>query len=215
MPRPRAAGFTLIELLVALAIFAVMSGIAYSGLAAVVRAREHLEIRSRELGALQLTVGLLERDLRQAVARPIRDRYGEARGALIGGRAGFEVSTLAASSPRIANKPTVGRVGYAFADGKLARIAWPVLDRTPASAPAARELLDGIERLELRYLDRGNQWIDAWPPARSDVATLETLPRAVEVRLMLAAGGQVTRLIELPDAVEARLSGPAPPGGTK
>jgi len=204
----RARGFTLIEVLVALAIFAVLSGLAYTGLVAVVGARERLDAEAKRLGALQLAVTLLERDLRQAVPRPVRDRFGEIRPSFVGTRSGFELTTLLPTSAAIRAQPAPVRVGWALADRHLARAPWPVLDRTPATQPAPRELVDGVDRIELRYLDRSNQWIDAWPQPRAEGDTIQSLPRAVEVKLVLETGGTITRVVELANPVAPRAATP-------
>ena len=203
----RARGFTLIELLVALAIFAVLSGLAYTGLVAVVNARERLDAEAKRLGALQLAVTLLERDVRQAIPRPVRDRFGEVRPSLVGARNTLELTTILPTSAAVRAQPAPTRVGWSVADGHLARVPWPVLDRTPATQPAPRELLDHVERLELRYLDRTNHWAEAWPPPRAEGDTLESLPRAIELKLVLSAGGTITRLVELPAPVAPRAAG--------
>jgi len=78
------AGFTLLEVVVAVALFAVVSTLAYGGLAAVLRSREQLSEASAQLAQLQLAMQMFERDVRSAVLRPVRDGYGEVLPALMG-----------------------------------------------------------------------------------------------------------------------------------
>jgi len=80
-----ARGFTLLELLVALAVFAIMSIAAYSGLRNVLFTRAAVEEQTRRLAAVQLAVFRLEQDIEQTVPRGIRDEYGEPQAALVGG----------------------------------------------------------------------------------------------------------------------------------
>jgi len=52
-----ARGFTLLELLIALAVFAILSVMAYRGLTAVGEARARVEAQAEALAALQLAPG--------------------------------------------------------------------------------------------------------------------------------------------------------------
>ena len=60
-----ATGFTLIELVVALAIFALLSVMAYSGLRLVLDARERTAQQAERLATLQLAFTVIGRDLEQ------------------------------------------------------------------------------------------------------------------------------------------------------
>jgi general secretion pathway protein J len=197
----RAAGFTLLELLVALALFAVLAAMAYGGLASMVRTREQLGARGERLAAMQLAVSLLERDLRQAALRPVRGRSGEILPTLIGQTRGFEISTMNAVSPLVVARPTVVRVGYALDGRRLQRLAFAVLDRSPATQPASKTLLEAVDDLGLRYLNADQAWIDQWPPPRPGGPDMEALPRAVELTLRSADFGTIRRVIALPDPI--------------
>jgi general secretion pathway protein J len=65
-------GFSLIELLIALAVFATMAALAYGGLDSVARTRAELGRQQDAFRDLMRGVGLIERDLRQAISRPVR-----------------------------------------------------------------------------------------------------------------------------------------------
>ena len=59
---------------------------------------------------------------------------------------------------------TVQRVVYRLEEGKLFREHWTVMDATLATPPVRRELLDRVERVDIRYLTNGREWIAEWPP---------------------------------------------------
>ena len=82
------AGFTLLELLVALAVFSIMGAAAYSGLDSVLQTRAAVADQSERLGEVQMAFALLERDIEQIIARPIRDDFGQQQAALIGDNTG-------------------------------------------------------------------------------------------------------------------------------
>ena len=79
-------GFTLLEILIALAIFAIMSMMAYAGLAAILDARASTVPRSQQLAQLQTTLYLFNEDLNQVINRPIRDQFGSSEPAFSIGR---------------------------------------------------------------------------------------------------------------------------------
>ena len=58
---------------------------------------------------------------------------------------------------------TVQRVVYLLEDGKLERQYWTVMDATLSTVPVKRELLDHVQRVEIRYLTSGREWITEWP----------------------------------------------------
>ena len=191
-----------------------MAALAYGGLDSAVRTRAALGREQAQFQALRRSVGLLERDLRQAVARPVRGSYGETLPALIGTADRIELTRIGFANPQAERRSNLERVAYALADGKLARSAWPVLDRAPGTNANASVLRDGVRAFRLRYLDAGNRWRDAWPPlaAASDTTT-PALPRAIEFRIETPELGEITRLVELvspwPDA--AAEAGVPPP----
>ena len=84
--RRQETGFSLIELVVALAVFAALAAAAYGGLSSVAQTRGALAEKQDRLAAIVRAVSTFERDLRQAVSRPVRgNSRGEAVPALIGG----------------------------------------------------------------------------------------------------------------------------------
>lgn len=194
----RTQGFTLLELLVAVAVFAVVATMAYGGLRVVVDAKSRLDEQAREWRALQIAVYAIERDLRQAVPRAIREDYGDPRPALQGGEDRAEWSRLDLSVDGSGVGASLGRVRYYLADGELWQERELVLDRAPRESARRRRLLEGVESLEFRYWAAADAIGRDWPPARGDLP-LDSLPRGVEFRLRGERFGEVSRLVELPE----------------
>jgi type II secretion system protein J len=85
------------------------------------------------------------------------------------------------------------RVGYRLRDGALEYLVWPDLDAAPGSAPAAYELLGDVADLQWQALDSDGRWTTEWPAQRPATA----LPRAVSMRIVLAGGESITRILPL------------------
>jgi general secretion pathway protein J len=207
-------GFTLLELTVALAIFAVLSTLAYGGLRQVLEARRETERVAERLAALQGALRQLELDLAQAAPRPIRDERGAPQGALVAsviGDLALELTSASWRNPAGLPRSTLRRVGYRVKNGVLFRYAWGVLDRSPDSEPVAEVLLSDVHQIALRFLDPQREWQREWPPLAEGTSGTQTLPVAVEVTLDLADWGVVQRLFRLPDA---RLPGSEASAGT-
>ena len=77
------------------------------------------------------------------------------------------------------------------------RFHWPVMDRTLSTVPVRTELLEGVENVEVRFLDSGGEWHLDWPPlGMAGPQRLVVRPRAVEFAIELEDFGRVWRLVE-------------------
>lgn len=198
----KARGFTLVELLVAMAIFAILSMLAYGGYNEAVKGREIARASMARLEALQTTVRLLTQDFEQLAPRPVRDVLGDSRlPALLADQRGqnlFALTRAGWSNPAGLQRATLQRVAYILEGGKLRREHLTVLDATLASEPLKRELIDRVKSVRVRFMDRQKQWQEQWPPLNAPPATIaRARPLAVEVGLDLEDFGEVTRLIEV------------------
>lgn len=136
-------GFTLLEILIALAIFSVMSMMAYAGLAAMLDARASTVPRAQQLAQLQTTLYLLNEDLSQVITRPIRDQLGSSEPAFSIGR-GNEILVFTRTVPSwLANSSETNllRVSYSLEKEALYRRVWTIPDRTQQTEYRRRKLL--------------------------------------------------------------------------
>ncbi|MCK9488514.1 MAG: type II secretion system minor pseudopilin GspJ [Xanthomonadales bacterium] len=191
----RSLGFTLIELLVALAIFAIMAGIAYAGLDAVSRSHAALDQRERELAALGRGLTVLERDLRSLARRSVRDGEGQSLPPLLAQAQYLELSSYGRGRAAGGDLGLIERQAYARDSDGLLRLRWPVLDRARSTVPEQRLLIPGIESLRWRFLDQAGQWHDVWPPPMASDANQP--PRAAELELRHVSLGSIRRVVEL------------------
>lgn len=198
LPPSSSRAFTLIELLVALSVFAVVAVLAYGGLSTLMGARSQTEKAAHRLANLQMAVTLLSGDLEQAAERPVRGDYGDPLAALGGDRRHLAMTRAGHANPTGARRATLERVRWGVEDGDLVRWSWPVLDRTPASVPGQRRLLEDVRDLRFRYR-LGGEWLDEWPPGGAGAPAAGVLPRAVEFTLELGDWGTVSRVVLLPE----------------
>ena len=186
-------GFTLLELIVVLAIFAVLSVMAYGGLSTVLTARTHVAQALDRTAALQKGYLRLRNDFQQLRARPARDGYGEVQPALlVQPDGGVEFTRSGWRNPLSQPRSALERVAYRLDDRRLMRQSWRVLDRAQESTPVEVAVLDQVEELAWRFLDAKLEWHDAWPPAATTVGSAPAPPPlAVELTLQLKDLGEV------------------------
>lgn len=201
MSRTHTSGFTLIEVLVALAVFGVMSALAYMTLGQTLNNSQMLNERMDRLQSIQRTMNYLSSELLQAAPRSIRADLGESEPALRSSfAADFSLQLTHGGWPNSAGVPrsTQQRTAYRIEDEELIRYHWNVLDRTVNNIPVATVLLDEIESLTFRFLQSDGEWSDQWPPVNVQAASNSTsLPRAVEITLTLPGEGELTRMVEV------------------
>jgi len=199
----RSAGFTLIELLVAMAIFAVVAVMAYSGLDIVMKARKQGDAHAVKLAALQTSFAILERDIEQAVNRSIRDSFGDDQPAMIGDDESLEFTRTGRRNPGGFSRSHLHRIAYGIEDEQLMRASWQMLDRAQDSEAASGPLFDEVESITFSYLDDQLAWQSEWPVRNltpSNNSSAPELPRAIELTIESEQWGEIRRVFRVAGA---------------
>jgi general secretion pathway protein J len=192
------SGFTLLELLIAIAIFAVLAAMAYSGLNNVLITSSHAQQKAERLGQLQWALTIMQRDIEQSIDRSIRDSYGNSDFPMKSSQAGYgnqlEFTRIGRADFGLPRSSLV-RIAYRVEDKKLYRMQWQALDRAQDATPYEQVLLTDVKELTLRFMDAKGTLQDDWPPTSSLInQPVSALPTAVFVELDTEAFGHIERL---------------------
>lgn len=192
-------GFTLLEILVAIAVFAVMSSLAYAGLTRMLEGRDRIEAERERWRSVALAFVQLEDDLAQARPRPVRDVIGTQQPAF----RGQPVDSRALGEPSLeftrgglylapeSTTPDLQRIAYRLREGTLYRLSWSTLDRPPVAEPREQALLGNADNMTLRFHAANGGWSERWPVDDNKTA----LPDAIEIAFDLAGVGRLTRVL--------------------
>ena len=205
-------GFTLLELLIALAVFSILSLMAYSGLQIVMDSKEHTEKQADRLIELQRAFTFIGRDIEQTIGRSIRDSFGDTKAAMVGSSFGtipLEFTRAGWRNPAKLTRSSMERVMYRYDEENITRLSVSALDQPPQVEPLERHLLSEVKELKFRYLDDKLSWNDSWPPSFGPAAGLSSLPRAVEVTLDMIGFGEIKRIFRVSPGEYVRNNAPA------
>ncbi len=199
-------GFTLLELLVAIAVFAIMSLMAYSGLNTVLNSYSHIKQKTEQLTELQTAFTLISRDIEQAIERPVRNSYGEPLEPMTNDSENLDIilefTRTGRPNPAALPRSNLQRIAYMLDDGQLIRLNWPVLDRAPETEPYETALLTKIKSVSIRFLDENMEWQEEWPlksKAEAESGIIKT-PKALEITIDSEIWGEIRRLFRVPGA---------------
>lgn len=200
--RRAARGFTLLEVMVAVAIFGVISLIAYGGFNQLTQQSGIVESNASRTRSIQSTVHRMAEDLAMLEPRPVREPLGESLEPAL--RSDTRTETLVEltrsgwTNPAGMPRSTLQRVAYRLQDNKLQRAYWNSLDRTLTAEPTTAVLLDKVRAVSFRFMDQNQSWHEQWPPlgySGPDAARLR--PIAVEFTIELEDWGKLVRLVEV------------------
>ncbi|CAG0910084.1 unnamed protein product [Cyprideis torosa] len=181
------------------AVFAVLSAMAYGGLNSVLTASQRTREASQSMQELQLAMSLLQQDFSQITNRSIRDEFGDLQPAVKSGSEYEQIISFTRTgwrNPAAAVRSTMQRVAYRLDEKTLVREHWQQLDRAPNAEVISLPLLEDVETFRFRYLSESNEWQDQWPPIGVEVEAAQ-LPRAVEFTLNTAKWGDIVRIFPL------------------
>jgi len=189
-------GFTLIELLIAMAIFAVLAVMAYSGLSTVIATSKGVERQIVQLEELQRAMTMIEADLRQIKPRAVNTGLGQRKQAFEAGQnAEFLVEFTRGGYPNPAGvlRSSLQRIRYGLDDdGNLVRNSWQHVDYTSSVEPQTLVLLTGVESVEWRFLGDNARWGTSWKKEASKNAEI---PKAIEITIKHEQFSEIRRLI--------------------
>lgn len=192
----RSTGFTLIEVLLALAIFGVISVLAYRATAALTDGEARLSAEAQRWRNLEALFTRFEADIRQAVPRDSRAgaRTEPAWLALQADAAGNAALVFSRAGAEFADEPGIAgqRIGYRLRGHAVEIAYWPQLDNAADRQPTVYTLVDGVTAFRIAYLSRAGAWRDNWP-LQGEAA----LPRAVRLDLKLDSGEEIERWFAL------------------
>lgn len=196
-------GFTLLEMLIAMAVFAVLSVMAYQGLRAVLNADYITREQGQRLADLQVTLSVLERDLAQVVAITGRDEFGDPLPPLRL-RAGGESQLLELLRAGAGGEQRLRRTAWQITNRGLERRLWPGVDVVDPDSMRRRAFADLVGEgqvlggqsafLFIVRTPAGLQRVASWPPADADEAAT-ALPVAIEIVLDVPGLGEIRRLL--------------------
>jgi len=196
------AGFTLLELLVAVAVFAILSSMAYGGLRNVIDNSQQTELSMQRLQQVQLAMLKISRDFTQLSQRNIRDEYGNPNNYIMAGEGGdvfIEFSRGGRRNPAQLQRSHLQRVAYKLEENTLSRLHWPHLDRTQEMQAYESVLLEDVENASIRFLDNSNEWHNEWPPlsATGQPGDAAVALSAIEFTLELQDWGELVRIFQV------------------
>jgi general secretion pathway protein J len=198
--RIESKGFTLIEILVAMAIFTLI-GLASTGLlTSVIQSDELSEQRFDQLQILQRAMLTIERDILQAVPRPIRVQ-GESTSIVISGQEGLFNSEFGGlglvrdgwhNPQMLLHRSTLQAVGYRISEGRLERLYGNYVDNVVGYEPKVKILLEDVEDFQVRFfVDEEEDPTDPENWEKTYVGS--ALPRAVALIITTKQFGEIRR----------------------
>lgn len=199
----RQRGFTLIEVLIAMAIFAMIGLASTSILTTVIDSNALSEERFTKLQLLQRAMTTIERDIQQAVPRPIRVNGEKQEVVLAGGEVdgsdddgiGF-VRTGWHNPQLMLPRSSLQYVAYRLRENSIERLYGNYVDNVIGYEPKVLVLLEDIESFKVEFIAPNasvSSVKDEDDLTWSEGYQGKELPRAVAVELVSKDFGKIRR----------------------
>lgn len=210
-------GFTLIEMMIALLIFAVVGLMCAKGISSISLMQEKQRQVMAETSKIQMIYMLLQRDLTQAINRPVRAHNTVIPGFIAGNAVRlnnevFELTRMGSPNPNVQQLAlsSLRRVGY-FLDSHqvLIRASWRNINQIMDEQPTRKILARDVKKMQVNYIDvEGNaqvSWdskysvnLDSTGKDWQPIKNAPGLPVAVRVILTMRNNKQFDWLFLLP-----------------
>ena len=193
-------GFTLIEILIAMAIFTLI-GLASTGLlTTVIDSNDLSSERFEKLQQLQRAMVIIERDIQQAVPRPVRAE-GETQTVVMAGGEGDDSDGDGIGFVRggwhnpqlMLPRSTLQYVAYRLDEDRLERLYSNYVDNVIGYEPKTRTLLENIESFTVEFISAESSTDDSDDLSWSESYQGEALPTAVAIEFVSKDFGLVRR----------------------
>ena len=192
----RNRGFTLLEMVVAVAIFAIMAAIAYTGLNHTIRVGNQVSESNQRLSELQFALSYFSSDWLQVSPRKVRNQYGDEENNIIIADNSVSFTRSGWANLLQRKRSNLQRVQYLLIDNKLVRRHWLSLDQGIGEEPLESVLLHNVNALEVQLVDASEKAIDAWP---EDLVRDERQPIALKFGVEISQLGKTWRYLEIPN----------------
>jgi len=157
-------GFTFLEILIAMAIFTMIGIGSTALLTTVIDSNDAASERFEKLQSLQRAMLIVERDIQQAIARPVRAEGEVVDRVMFGGIAdnsdadGIAFVRAGWSNPQfMLPRSTLEFVAYRLSEGKLERLSGHYLDNVIGYEPKTRVLLEEITDFRVEFYVGGKE----------------------------------------------------------
>ncbi len=190
-------GFTLLEMVVAVAIFAVMASIAYSGLNHTIKTGNQVSESNQRLSELQFALSYFSRDWLQVSSRKVRNQYGDEESNIVIEDNSISFTRSGWSNLLQRKRSNLQRVQYLVLDSKLVRRYWLSLDQGIGEEPFDSVMLHNVKTLEINFVDAAEKNIDSWP--NELIQDGSSSPIALKIGVEITSLGKTWRYLEVPD----------------
>jgi general secretion pathway protein J len=161
---------------------------------------------------LQKAMSTLNRDISQAIARPVRNEYGDVVAAVILKNNTLDLTRAGWPNPLQQARSQLQRIHYELnTKGELVRFSWSQLDRERGAKPQQSILLKNIDTMQMKVYSFNGGLVQEWPVLQSQTANnaaLSELPRAIEIVVNVKPWGEIRRYFRLSQVLEVSKNAP-------
>lgn len=183
-------GFSLLEMLIAIGIYSLISAIAYGGLAHIIKQQNHLQQKQSRNLELHTAVGLMNRELHQALPRASWHQSIGVEPAMVATNNPVSIVFWRQADVIDGSIVSLQKLGYQLNNGTLWRLHWPLKQHD--LPPQRYALMEGVSALQWRFLDSNGTWYGQWPPSG---ASATIMPQAIDLHLQSEGNPLFTSII--------------------